>query len=322
VTAADLLGRFQRLRAVVIGDLMLDEYILGKPTRISPEAPVMVIKHERTWRVPGGAANVARNLKALGAEVQIIGVVGNDQGHALLLDSLNELGSEAARLIIDPTRQTTRKTRILADLSHQVLRVDAEDDHPLSDALEAELRNAALAALETADVVVLSDYLKGTLSEGSAQAVVEAARAKGVPVVANPKPKSLSAYRGATLISLNRTEAAEAVDMRTLSKEEAHAAARQVREAGNHAAVVVTLGHEGMAIAAGQGISIDAPRVEVADPAGAGDTVIATIALGLASASPDEPAVYQLAAQTSAAVVQHAGVAVPSPADLDAIRNR
>lgn len=118
------------MRALVIGDLMLDEYLFGRATRMSPEAPVMVVKHHRTTRVPGGAANVARNLIALGAEAHTIGVAGCDDAGNLLEDSLQESGITRVLLVRDPGRATTRKTRVIADHTHQVLRIDQEDDAP------------------------------------------------------------------------------------------------------------------------------------------------------------------------------------------------
>lgn len=315
MTPGELVRSFAGLRAVVVGDLMLDEYLFGRASRISPEAPVMVVRHLDTKRVPGGAANVARNISAMGGSVSVIGVVGDDEAGRFLAETLSQGG--AANLVVDATRQTTRKTRVLADHAHQVLRIDAEDDDPIPSEAETRLIDAIQAALSQADVMVLSDYLKGALTPTVAREAVARARAAGVPVVVNPKPRSLAQYEGASLISLNRAEATEAMgEARPLSEAAAAEAAQSLRDQCHADAVLVTLGDAGMVAAAHDVIRVHAPRVEVADPAGAGDTVIATVALGVARLGVSEPAVYEAAAQMSAAVVQHVGVAVPSPDDL------
>jgi len=322
MTFAELLDRFRGKRALVIGDLMLDEYHFGRATRISPEAPVMVIRHERTEHVPGGAANVALNLRALGAVPTLIGVSGCDQAGDELAASLSRSGLEIGAIIRDPSRPTTRKTRIVADHSHQVLRMDSESDGMLSPEKESEVQAAIEQFATVSDVIVLSDYLKGMLTPAIAQSAIAAARLAGVPAVANPKPRSLPQYRGASLISLNRAEAAEATGrFRGLPNEEALDAAESVRKSLEADAVLVTLGESGMAAAGPEQIHVPAPKVEVYDTAGAGDTVIATVALGLAAAG-FRREVFELAAQTSACVVRHVGVATPSEKDLVDLPNR
>ena len=321
MTSGELLGRFQGLRALVIGDLMLDEYIFGRAARISPEAPVMVIRQTSTDRLPGGAANVARNLLALGARTRILGVVGCDEAGELLRQSLRDQGLEAEHLVADPTRPTTRKTRVVADHSHQVLRIDHEDEAGVPVEAETKLVDAALQMVGDTDVIVLSDYLKGALTQRLAREVIERARKAGVPVVANPKPRSLSLYEKASLVSLNRSEAAEALGLWAgLPDDNAVSAARQILERQKSDSVLVTLGESGMVAVGPSDVRVNAPRVEVYDTAGAGDTVIATVALGYAAAG-FERAVFELAAQTAASVVKHVGVATPSVEDLDRMRS-
>jgi rfaE bifunctional protein kinase chain/domain len=311
---AELLDRFGSLRALVIGDLMLDEYIFGKATRISPEAPVMVVRQQSTSHVPGGAANVARNIRALGAVCHTVGVIGIDAAGEALQQSLVESGEVS--LVRDPTRSTTRKTRVLADAAHQVLRIDHEEDGPISEATQEQLLVATSHAVASCDVVIMSDYLKGVLTPQVVTGILSAARKNNIPVVVNPKPRSLPQYAGATLVSLNRAEASEALGLwKTLASEEALEAAEQLREQAQVGAVLLTMGEGGMAAVGERQYRIQAPRVEVYDTAGAGDTVIATVALGLAVAGFQEE-VFALAAQTAASVVRKVGVATPSEEDL------
>lgn len=320
MTFTELLGRFQGTKALVVGDLMLDEYHFGRATRISPEAPVMVIRHERSEHVPGGAANVALNLRALGAVPTLIGVSGCDPAGEQLAESLAQSGLEVGAIVRDSERPTTRKTRIVADHSHQVLRMDSESDVPLSSRVEEELLIALEAAVREAQVVVLSDYLKGALTERVAARAIELAKAHQIPTVVNPKPRSLAQYRGATLVSLNRAEAAEALKLYAgLPTEGALSGADSLRAELGLESVLITLGEAGMAASGTESFRIPAPKVEVYDTAGAGDTVIATIALGIAAVG-FRREVFELAAQTSAGVVRHVGVATPSAEDLAAIR--
>lgn len=314
MTYAELLGRFRGIRALVVGDLMLDAYIFGTAERISPEAPVMVIRKIRESEVPGGGANVARNLTALGASVAVVGLVGDDHAGTKLR---SELGSDG--IVIDPSRPTTCKTRVVADHAHQVLRIDEESSEEPSELIESQLIDRALNALSNCDVVLLSDYLKGTLSERVVRSIIDQAR---VPVVANPKPRTVNRYSGAMLVSLNRTELSQFMGHHTPAHDQlAESLAESARKRLNVQALMATLGAGGMFIASNQdSFRIPVDRVEVYDTAGAGDTAIATAALGVAAAG-IVPEVFQLAARTSSAVVRHVGVVVPSETDLAHIRN-
>lgn len=319
MSLASLLDSFATLHALVVGDLMLDEYIHGRATRISPEAPVMVIRQQSISSVPGGAANVAQNIRALGAEARTAGVVGLDAaGDAL--ESALRLSGELG-LVRDPSRATTRKTRVLADHAHQVLRIDHEGEEPVSAEIEQKLLDSVMNLVGGCSVIVLSDYMKGALTVRLAQSLIAYAAATDIPVVVNPKPRSLGNYSGATLVSLNRAEAAEAVGFHQgIDNEDAAHVAQLIRERYNLGAVLITLGEGGMAVAGDSSFLVAAPRVEVYDTAGAGDTVIATVALGLGSGAGVTKAVFELAAQTAASVVRKVGVATPQPEDLAAIR--
>jgi D-beta-D-heptose 7-phosphate kinase/D-beta-D-heptose 1-phosphate adenosyltransferase len=320
MTFAKLLDSFQGKRALVLGDLMLDEYVFGRASRISPEAPVIVIRQERTQRLPGGAANVARNLRALGAEVTVAGVAGADEESTILESVLSDAGLARVHLEKDAGRQTTRKTRVVADHAHQVLRIDSESEAPVSPDVEERLIGFVQGTVSGADLVLLSDYLKGAMTERVVRAAIEGAVATGVPVVANPKPRSLGFYRGCSLVSLNRAEASEAIGaFSPVSNEAAERTAAALRESCGVESVLLTLGEAGLVAVGDQVIRVDAPKVEVYDTAGAGDTVAATVALGLASCG-FHRSVFELAAETAACVVRHVGVATPSASDLAQIR--
>jgi rfaE bifunctional protein kinase chain/domain len=313
---SDLLGSFKGRRVLVVGDLMLDEYIFGRATRISQEAPVMVVRQTSTRAVPGGAANVAANIVALGGHPTLVGVVGNDLHGQVLGESLGSRGIEEARLVIDSSRPTTRKIRVVANHSHQVLRIDNEDESPVGPEVEEKLLKHVSAALAEADAVLISDYQKGCVTSRAIQEIVSMARQAGVPVVANPKPRSLPCYRGASLISLNRFEAGEALGQAGgLADKDAESAADALREKLDVERVLVTLGGSGMAAAGAQTYRVPAIKVDVYDEAGAGDTVIATVALGIAAGRFGED-LLTLATRTAGAVVQKVGVATPDADDL------
>jgi len=311
MTLAEMLSAVRDKTVIVVGDLMLDEYIFGSATRISQEAPVMVVRKSSTRVVPGGAANVAKNVLAMGGVPSLIGVVGDDEGGQVLVRSLEDAGIRDAIVIPDPVRPTTRKTRILADAAHQVLRIDEESSDPVSEAVETQIGlRLAHRIHRGADALLFSDYVKGTLTKGTIQRVTQGGLT--MPVVANAKPHSLPLYRGATLVSLNRPEAEEAIGRNLETLSAAREASREIADRYGIEQVLVTMGSRGMALA-----DADAPPVpvEVFDTAGAGDTVIATMTLALAAGITAADAI-QLASHTAAAVVRKVGVAVPTSDDL------
>lgn len=319
MSLAAVLEAISGRRALIVGDLMLDEYIVGRATRISPEAPVMVIRQQSTMSMPGGAANVAKNIIALGGYATILGIVGCDAAAETLKQSLASQHIDHASLVHDPARPTTRKTRVLADHAHQVLRIDHEDEQPLSESAEEDLLQQALALIDSHEVVVLSDYLKGALTPRIAASIIERGRKKGIPTVVNPKPRSLGQYKGAYVISLNRAEASEALGRwQGISDEDAPSAASELRARLEVDRTLITLGESGLVAAGETTFMVPAPRVEVYDTAGAGDTIVAGVALGVAAGA-DFRATLELAAQAAAAVVKKVGVATPSREDLDQI---
>lgn len=307
---------------VVLGDLMMDEYVWGRTSRISPEAPVMVIDVERESRVPGGAANVVNNLLALGATVAVAGVVGNDEAGMALRADLEAAGADVSGIITDGSRPTTRKTRVVAH-SQQVLRVDREQTQPIRAAIAAEL-NAHLAhAVERADALLISEYNKGVFTAEVAAAAVGLAKRHGVLLTSNPKPPNVRLLAGADAVSLNQFEAQIlANDPRFLiaaeevSSEGSFAGRDGLEEAGRKlvqglgiATLIVTLSSKGMTLFHADGTADHVPphRVEVYDAAGAGDTVISTFSLALAAGASKHDAAV-LGATAAACAVRKVGV--------------
>ena len=267
-------------RVLVVGDVMLDRYWFGEVERISPEAPVPVVRVARREDRLGGAANVARNVAALGGQVTLVGVLGEDEAG----DSIRKLSAEAGirtELIADPSLHTTLKMRVLGR-QQQLLRVDFEQ-HPEQAALDSV--DAALARhLANHDVVVLSDYAKGVLAR--VESLVSLARHAGIPVLVDPKGDDYSRYRGATLVTPNRAEMQQAVG-RWNSEAELTERAQRLRADLDLEALLVTRSEQGMTLFTDAGRDhIDAQAHEVFDVSGAGDTVLATLAVSRAIGLP------------------------------------
>lgn len=269
----------KKVRVAVVGDLMLDEYLDGTVTRISPEAPVPVLHVRSTRLVPGGAANVARNVQLVGGDATLFGAVGRDHAGGELKRCLAKDGVDISPVIGDSTVETVRKTRVTAD-HHQIVRVDWESIKPISQRLQdmvyEEMR------MTPWDAILISDYGKGGMPHSLIRRIISLGRSRGVPVVVDPKGRDFSPYEGCTLITPNRKEAVEAIGRDpgdTLS------IARLVSEIARSESVLVTLGAEGMAGLAADGSFAHIPTVavDVFDVSGAGDTVAAVMALALAS---------------------------------------
>src|SRR5215213_11074316 len=209
---ARLLHEARGRSVLVVGDLMLDHFVIGRVERISPEAPVPVVQFDHESFRLGGAANVAHNLAALGGKVEIAGVVGNDQEGTRLMAALRTAGIGIGAVIADKDRCTTRKLRVVTTRNQQVARIDYESDRPIDGDLEAALVKKIRDAAARVDVVLVSDYQKGTITEATAQAAIEAARARDVPSLIDPKVPHIGCYAGASLITPNHHEA-EAVTL-------------------------------------------------------------------------------------------------------------
>jgi D-beta-D-heptose 7-phosphate kinase/D-beta-D-heptose 1-phosphate adenosyltransferase len=319
---ADALDRLAGARVAVVGDVMLDRYVYGEADRISPEAPVPVLRVREETEMLGGAGNVLRNLAALGVKAACLAAVGEDDDGKRVGELLAREVGVSPTIVTAAGRTTIRKTRFVAG-GHQLLRVDRERVEALPAAAERQAIASVEAVLAGAKAVVLSDYGKGLLSAPVIAAVLATAARLKIPVLADPKGRDFAKYRGAALVTPNRKELGEAADRPTGTDTEIEAAARFVRERSGIAAVLATRGAQGMTLldAAGAVHHIAAEAREVFDVSGAGDTVIATVAAGLAAGLPLVDAV-RIANCAAGIVVGKAGTAVAYPAEIRAALER
>ena len=300
-----------------VGDLMLDEFVYGEVSRISPEAPAPVIAVKRSELMIGGAGNVARNITALGAKCIFVGAVGDDDAGLALTEALSAERRIEFHLVTDSRRQTTRKVRFVSEhFSTHLLRADWEAVGPLDEQAENALIAHALKAIPAAGAVILSDYAKGTLSTRVIRAVIDAAKAARKPVVVDPKGRDYSIYRGATIITPNRQELADATHTSAADDDEIVVAATALAEAIDAEAVLVTRSEQGMTlVSVGTEIHVPAYPVRVRDVSGAGDTVVAVLAAMLALGADFESAM-RAANAGAAVVVGKRGTAAVSVAEL------
>jgi len=314
----EVVERFSRRRVLVIGDVMLDEYVWGDVRRISPEAPVPVVEIRRRTSRPGGAANVAANVVSLGGSVYLIGVTGADAEAARVRLEMQALGIPCDGLLADPGRPTTTKTRIIAH-QQQVARLDAEARIPAPPELEAALLDRLRARMGRSDICVVSDYQKGAITERVAQAAIQFARAAGVPVVVDPKSRDFSPYRGATVVTPNLAEAERAANHELNGNRDLALVTRRLLRLLDGAALLITRGAEGMSLFR-RGlppVHIPAKARHVFDVTGAGDTAVGALALGLAAGLPLEDAT-RAANAAAGLVVGKLGTATVTPDELKA----
>ena len=313
---AALLQRFRRARVLVVGDLMFDEFVWGKVSRISPEAPVPVVWVQSESVMPGGAANVANNIRALGGQVRLAGVVGTDQWGEGLLRELAARRIDTTGVIRDASRPTTVKTRVIAH-HQQVVRVDREHPGPLTPAAISRLIELIQRQLDDVEAVVLEDYGKGVITRALLERVVPLARARKKVVTVDPKEDHFELYHGVTALTPNRAEAGEALG-RELGTEDAvlRGGAELLRRLRSEA-LLLTLGEDGMCLFERGGRRTLIPTVaqEVFDVAGAGDTVIGTFTLALAAGC-SMPEAAIVANHAAGIVVGKVGVATAAPSEL------
>jgi len=298
------LARLAATTVLCIGDLMLDDFVYGEVSRISPEAPAPVLAVTRSELVIGGAGNVARNIAALGARCIFVAVVGEDDAGETLRKALAAEPLIETRLVADRSRPTTRKVRFVSEhFSTHLLRADWERVAPVAAETEQALIDAALAALPRTSAVVLSDYAKGVLTPRVIRALIDAAKKRGTPLIVDPKGKDYSVYRGATLITPNRQELADVTRRSVVTGADVVAAAAEVNRTVGCQAVLVTRSEEGMTLvpAHGEPVHVPAYPVRVRDVSGAGDTGVAVLAAMLAMDADYEGAMR--AANAAAAVV-------------------
>lgn len=280
----DILASFSGRRIAIAGDLMLDRYLGGSVGRISPEAPVPVVHVSSERAVPGGAANVAANLATLGLHVKLVGVVGDDEARLQLLGALSACGEiDSSGAVVATDRQTIQKLRIIGE-HQQIVRIDREDKTPFSAELTERCIAAGRTAIEDCELLVVSDYGKGMCSDEVLRALIDHAAQAGRPVIVDPKRRDLAAYRGATMLTPNRKELAEATGLPCETDEEAELAAQAAQRTCG-AAILLTRSEKGMSLFPTAGPAFHLPTVaqKVFDVSGAGDTVVAMMAAGMAA---------------------------------------
>jgi rfaE bifunctional protein kinase chain/domain len=303
-----LVQRLAGARVLAVGDLMLDEYIWGHVSRISPEAPVPVVEVRGRTHVPGGAANVAAGIVALEGRALLAGVVGGDPQAEQLLRALEERGVDCGGVVADPTRSTTTKTRVIAH-NQQVVRADSEERSPLAPEVESRLLDWVEREAGRADALVLSDYAKGVVSEGLARRVIELAEASGKPVVVDPKGRDYAKYRGATVLTPNVADAKRAANIAPDEFVELADVAYRLADVVPGSALLITRGSEGMSLISDDGLlDVAATAQDVYDVTGAGDTVVAALAVALGSGLTLEESV-RLANAAAGIVVSKVGTA-------------
>jgi rfaE bifunctional protein kinase chain/domain len=311
---------------LVVGDVMLDEYITGAVERISPEAPVAVVNVRDVEHRLGGAANVTANVRALGAKAYLAGVVGDDGFGRMLRERIAASGVDDSAVVVDAARPTSVKTRVIAQ-KQQIVRYDRESKAALPGPVATRLLQKIRAILPKVQTVVLSDYAKGVLEPAVAQAILKMARLAGKAVLVDPKIKNFASFKGATIITPNYKEACEAASLvagiHVASQADLERAASKLVATMKIESLVVTKGEEGMYVFTPGRPPLHIPTAarEVYDVSGAGDTVIATLALGLAANAP-LPEAAMLANHAAGVVVAKFGTATVSRQELTAALNR
>ena len=314
--ADDILRGAKERNVVVYGDVMLDEFVWGDVTRISPEAPVPVVDIRRESVHLGGAANVLASLLALGARANVVGVVGDDRAGERLRAELKEAGAADDALVVDASRPTTVKTRIIAH-SQLVVRADRERRAHVDAEVEARLVEVLAQLIAGADAFVVSDYDKGAVTPGVLREVLRLAYNRGIPVLVDPKIRNFDAYRPATLVTPNHHEALRLTDTEDQTDEGLKRAAHLIRARLDCDSVLITRGERGMMLLESyhEPVYVQTAAREVYDVTGAGDTVIATLAAALAArASMVEAAV--LANHAAGIVVGKVGTATAVPEEV------
>jgi D-beta-D-heptose 7-phosphate kinase/D-beta-D-heptose 1-phosphate adenosyltransferase len=323
-TLGELIAKLAGRRIAVVGDVMLDHFLYGQVDRISPEAPVPVVRFDHDQYRLGGAANVARNVVTLGGQALLVGIAGEDETAKLLRQELRTASLDDANLVVEKTRATTRKLRIVTSRNQQVARVDYEEDSEPSAATIEALRRQVGIVGNGAHAIVMSDYGKGTVAPVVIAAAGIVAKSAGIPLVIDPKLPNIARYRGATLITPNHREAEQMTQMAIKSTVDARKAARLLHEKIG-ASVIITWGEHGMWVLDASSTTLfeealPAVTREVADVTGAGDTVAAVLSLALAAGAKIVDAA-RLANLAASVVVTRFGPATLTAAELRAATN-
>ena len=310
-----ILNSFRSKRIAVIGDIMLDKYIFGHVSRISPEYPVPVVDVTHEDHRLGGAANVALNTQSLGAETLLIGITGADSNREALLELFKSHGLATEGLISDPSRPTTCKTRILSQ-NHHITRVDFESRNEINATIEQSVFDSFDAVIDSVDAVVLEDYNKGLLGEQLIQRIIATARKHEVPVLVDPKLKNFFAYKTCSIFKPNLSEMAASLGIVVHNNDrEVEDACRMLQEKLQTGAIIVTRSDKGMTVYDGSFTHIGATSLDVSDVSGAGDTVIGVLALGV-SAGIDVVTNATIANLAAGTVCQEVGAVPVKPEKL------
>lgn len=302
-----LLDKFSTISVLVVGDIMLDQYWWGSVDRISPEAPVPVVRLEKTTLSAGGAANVAANIAGLGAVPILVGIVGNDKEADLLPEILSGSNVSSDHLVKIAERPTTVKTRVIAH-SQQIVRLDQETDAVLLKPQEDLILETVEKLLDKVNIIVVSDYAKGVISDAVSTGVIKMARERNIRILVDPKGKHYDKYKGATLLTPNKKEAAEACKLEENGQSLVEIAGRQLVADVEADAVIITQGEDGLTIFEREcpPQHLNAKTRDVYDVTGAGDTFIATLAVSLGSGASLRDAA-ELANQAAGVVVEQIG---------------
>jgi rfaE bifunctional protein kinase chain/domain len=318
---ADIVQLFSGKRVAVIGDVIADQFIYGEISRVSREAPVFILRHEQTETTPGGAGNCAANLASLGAEVSLVSVVGDDEPGRILLEKLRAAGVGTDRVFVANERRTTTKVRVLAGQIHstrqQVIRIDYEGESELSPKFDEDVRSAVTKVVADADAVIISDYNYGVAAPEIAAVVREATQGRAIPVLVDSRFR-LSQFPGFTSATPNEDEVEELLGAAHTDEAALASAAEQLRRQLGYQALLMTRGGRGMALVENDALPLHIDAVgshQPVDVTGAGDTVIATYALALASRA-SFPEAARLANFAGGIVVMKRGTATVSKAEL------
>lgn len=310
-----IIDKFKNCRVLVAGDIILDEYIWGKANRLSPEAPVPVLEVGKYEYILGGAANVANNIRSLGGNVILAGVSGSDLQSEKLNEILNESNIDSSCLIKDNSRPTTVKSRLLAHNRQQLVRFDREVKDPISPETEKLLTQKITEKVQDVDLILISDYAKGVLTETFLKRIISTAKESKKPVLVDPKGLDFTRYCGATLITPNRLEAA----MATKSPQELspEMLAQKIRQQLNVEHVLVTLGEEGILISSENNIKrIPAVTSEVYDVTGAGDSLISGISVAMIASGGDLETSVEIGNYAAGVAVRKIGTTAVTPQEL------
>ena len=307
---------FKNAKVLVVGDLILDEFLWGDVSRISPEAPVPVVWVKKESYMPGGASNVANNLSSLGAKVYLVGVIGDDERGAILKGELEQKGVDTAGIVTDDSRPTILKTRVVAQ-HQQVVRIDKERVDPLSAGVVAKLVRYIESIIKDVDAVIIEDYGKGVITSALLSKVIPAAKRHNKIISVDPKEENFKYYRGISVITPNNHEASKAVGFKIKDNETLVKAGAALLKKLNCKIALITLGENGMAVFQKNKPMKQIPTVaqEVFDVSGAGDTVIASYTLSLASGA-DPIMAAHIANCAAGIVVGKIGIAVVTQNEL------